>query len=766
MINRDHSHRSQVSLISSLIVLLFVVQDARSGSLFTVGVSGSHTTIQSAIDACPSNGCTIQLLDTLYKLPREIWIEGKQNLLLQRSEALRLAGIRPRLVSDTAKQFLRAGTTSNPTDPTRPAGWRQWPKTCKEGAGGVQDTTNPYSATGFQYNGLVVVVSSQDILIEGLALDGLAPSYFINTAVYDCRYDLLFGNVGLNLFQSARVTLRDSDIRNFFAALHIQNHNPDGAVPSPDLVGSGPFPSPSYSRYGTMGDHLVEDNLFVGNWWVAYDQMEWDLGSTFRFNRMYSNRNSTWASVPPNTERINMSGGFLYVKDVTLATHRIHNNTIWGSPIVMGHGNHKFGIQHLFYNNLVGGFQEVLQDPSLMYYPRSDRQVLRFYRYWVDHNTFESPYAAMDGFPTAASRYWSFTDTALCSQFSSPTPCTQLLDSAVPFYNVNQWLIPQWIIRKGGILTGSILGSSVQWLEPKAPETFPGGGEIDRFQEGATPIPVLDRSLLWATNIPLQSTDPAQATFLEPIWTDPVVTRSILGNASPVSGWSLNENLPDRGAVQRNKLQRSTWSLRSQLPVHPTSAYCFEIPLRTVANAPSIPSRLHRVDAWSMSGMVSGSPVVPPITPLRIRAFTDSVVVPESDLTVCLETPPPSDQALRFHVTLEAPSGSDTLRSETAYFLLNSPSARITTATQPNSSRVIPLRAAWTGKGLRLEGLEEGAVSMSLHALDGRRVLGFQGMSLRGHLDVPMDVAPRGTWILRVLQDGRSQSRVMPAMFP
>ena len=503
MLRRIHIPRPRVSSATFFLALLLCAQGSHSTGLFTVGASGSHTTIQSAVDACPSSGCTIQLLDTLYKLPREIWIEGKQNLVLQRSEALRLAGIRPRLVSDTAKQFLRAGTTSSPTDPLRPAGWKQWPKTCKEGAGGIQDTTNPYSATGFQYNGLVVVASSQDILIEGLALDGLAPSYFINKAVYDCRYELMFGNVGLNLFQSARVILRDSDIRNFFAGLHIQNHNPNGAVPSPDLVGSGPFPSPSYSRYGTMGDHLVEDNLFVGNWWAAYDQMEWDLGSTFRFNRMYSNRNSTWASVPPNSERINMAGGFLYVKDVTLATHRIHNNTIWGSPIVMGHGYHKFGIQHLFYNNLVGGFEEVLQDPSLKYYPRSDRQVLRFYRYWVDHNTFESPYAAMDGFPTtAASGALTFTDTALCSQYSKPTPCTLPLDSAVSFYSVNQWLIPAWIIRKGGILTGSISGSPVQWYEPKSPETFPGGGEIDRFQEGAKPIPVLDRSLLWATKIP------------------------------------------------------------------------------------------------------------------------------------------------------------------------------------------------------------------------------------------------------------------------
>lgn len=520
-----------------LVAVLGVLSGPTLGAeVFTVGSGGTHSSLQSAVDACPTEGCTIQLLDSVYKLSREVWIENKRNLAIERSPALRQAGIRPRLVATTLSPFQEEGTSANPTDPQRPAGWKRWPVTCKDSTGGSLDAKNPYSTTGYQYNGLVVVLSSQDIRLEGLTLDGGNPTTFLNKAIWDCKYDIFFGNVGINLFHSARVVVRDSDLRRFFSAIYIRNRNPGGAVATPNPEDSADKAVEPFSRYGAMGDHLVERNEIHHNWWAVYDEMEWDLGSTFRFNRIASNFNPSFGLDPlESNEQANMAGGFLYVKDVLQAIHRIHNNTIWGSPLVIGHGYFKAGIQHLFYNNLVGGFDQILTNPKLKTMLRDDRQLLSKYGFWLDHNLFEIRDSS------AAVRVTNTTsllvrDSAICASQPSVSPCWVNLDEATRYKTVFAWPWMGWSVAGDGIVQGKVRGVEVRASQVQASELFQGGGRIKSLMPMSTALDVLAADNFWAFELPLKGRVQGAPGFLEPDWTDSLVLRTVRAQGALASG--------------------------------------------------------------------------------------------------------------------------------------------------------------------------------------------------------------------------------------
>jgi hypothetical protein len=178
-------------------------------------------------------GCVLNLTDSTYALPREIWMEEKNSLTIQPSAQMKALKIRPRLYYNGAgNEFLLPGTAANPTDPQRPSGWKKWPiKSTKEtgaGAGGDTGVTaNPYSTSGFQNNGYIVVYKSTNITIDGIAIDGKKPITFVNSGIWcsDKCYDVFFGNVGINLFESKRVVVRGTEIKNCFAGIYIQNRN-------------------------------------------------------------------------------------------------------------------------------------------------------------------------------------------------------------------------------------------------------------------------------------------------------------------------------------------------------------------------------------------------------------------------------------------------------------------------------------------------------------------------------------------------------------
>lgn len=117
--------------------------------------------------------------------------------------------------------------------------------------------------------------------IEGLLIYGGTPDHFANKVAWDCKYDVLFGDVGVNIRRSRGVRIRDNVIKGFFAGLHINNRNLGGVL-APAPMDGIPSLNPG-TKPGLMGAHVIEHNVFHHNWWVAYDEAEWGLGSTFRF---------------------------------------------------------------------------------------------------------------------------------------------------------------------------------------------------------------------------------------------------------------------------------------------------------------------------------------------------------------------------------------------------------------------------------------------------------------------------------------------------
>lgn len=745
---------SPVRLRAALLVVAAAASVSAAQEVLVVGKGGAYSSIQAAVDACPSAGCTIRLVDSVYELPRELWIEGKRNLAIEGAPALRKLGIRPRLHAEAKSLMLMAGTAANPSDPLRPAGWKRWPVNCKDTLGGSLDTHNPYSTSGYQYNGLIVIVSSRDIRIEGLSLDGLVPTYFGNKGIWDCKYDVMFGNVGVNLFQSRSVVLRDNEMRNFFSAVYIQNRNPGGAAASANSSDVSVSTVPRYSAYGAMGDHLVERNDMHHNWWAVYDELEWDLGSTFRFNRAASNANTKYGNITEFlSEADNMSGGFMFVKDVSQVIHRIHNNTIWGSPLVIGNNGYKYGAQHLFYNNIVGGFEQYATNPNLKRMAGDYRHVLTYYGEWLDDNVFEvRDSVARVGVQTISSGQVS--DTDVCTSKGMLPPCFVKFDAPVTYRYIVGWPWPTWKVAEKGLVRGKLDGVTLEVRDGMATEQFPGGGLLATFMPNSWGLDVTAAANHWTYGIRWKSTTPGTDGFLEPDWDDSITIRTILGKGRKASGWQG----ADRGAVLSNHVYPEIWALRSQEPVLRSGTGCYVIPLRLASGSVTSAARISKVEAWSFVPMTASMTSLGATRRVPVRALADSSFSDGASRVVCVDTTPSATAVLRFQVELSSTTPSGTITTEPAYFQLDSPTADYSVGVSRSRPSAGLLRARWEPDGLVVRGLADGHARITVRTLDGRVFHDATVPVVNGASRIPRRSSPRETTIVTVEQEGRRMS--------
>lgn len=524
----------------------------------SVGQGQAYTSIQKAVDACPDAGCVISLTDSVYPLPREVWIEAKNNLTIQPSAQMKALKIRPRLYyAGTADEFSLAGTAANPTDPLRPAGWKKWPikGTSQRGPGAAGDTgvtQNPYSTSGFQNNGYLVIHKSTSVTIDGLRIDGLRPKTFVNKGIWSDMYDVFFGNVGINLFQSKNVVIRGTEIQRCFAAIYMQNRNVGGAFAAPNPNDLDKKYIVPYSQYGKMGSHLIERNYIHNNWYVFYDEMEWDIGSTIRYNLCDQNYNTQFAqNKDSSAESNNMTGGFMYLKDVRIVPHKIYNNTINGSSVIFGNSYFKPGVQHYFYNNLVTGWNRSGLNGRMI---SDHRQFLRLWKDFLYNNTFEvgrpdSLYQIQN------EQSGSVNDAAACAAASQQPPCYLTWDRPVPVLQgiKNQWLWNGWQVAQGASYLGTYKGTQYPAANGQNIDFFGQGGPIDRMTGlGATAANVRNQNNYWARQIFYKSTTPGAAGFLEPQWDSSIVDTTVTDK-----GWEAAGNLDldgspvDRGAISK-----------------------------------------------------------------------------------------------------------------------------------------------------------------------------------------------------------------------
>lgn len=743
------------SSLPALFVALASLASRAQVPEFTVGSGGTHSSIQAAVNACPVAGCVISLTESDYDLPREIWIESKDNLVLRAAPALELAGTKPRLHT-SANLLNLAGTGADSTDSLRPAGWRRWPtkSTSVTSVGAAGNTTNRYSTTGFQYNGLIVVDSSRNVRIDGLLIDGQSPTYFVNKGIWNNLYDVLFGNVGVNLMHSKGVVVRDCEIRNFFAALYINDRNLGGLFAEPHTDGIPSLDHPG-SNPGIMGDHLIERNVFHHNWWVAYDETEWDLGSTFRFNRCLDNRNANFAKVVDSSsdEGKNMAGGFLYVKDVPHPIHRIHNNTIWGSPMVIGYGYTSAGPQHLFYNNIVGGFDRVGSGLSAM--PSDARQMLIHYTYWLENNLFEVG-AADSLYQIQTFPIDRISDSSACAGEFQNAPCYVTWDSAVKVtVGVrNQWLWNGWTLKQGGTYLGTFKGVQYPSANNQQIELFPGGGLVERvtgFKN--TYLDVSSKKNRWVKSLPFKSLVAGSVDLLVPDGNSDLVKASVKAQGREFSGVTESVGTLDLGAAPSSDVP-TLFGFRSQLTPLASGGNCWTLPLLDTSSQ-ILDGRIQTVQAWS----VPASPVdyperTDPSKLLDVLALADSSLGKPS-VKICLDVAPPASIDIRFQLEASGHLKDGTLfASEPAYFIVPPPYAPV--GATPRLAARSSIRFQRRSGHIVAQGLAEGIAQMTLRALDGRVLREVRSLTRAGTLSIDASGIPRGPVVVQVRQGDNS----------
>lgn len=558
-------------VLGALAVLAFAPSQTSAQTQYTVGAGGAYTDIQTAINACPKNGCEIILSDSVYALPREIWIEGLINLTIRRSNDLERRGVLPRLYYGTAANQATlwtgfAGTGANPTIADKPLGWKTWPLNDGTGQGGAKNTTNQWSTSGFQFNGYIVVYKADYITIDGIKVDGLKPTYLLNKSIWPetaggpGKYSVLFGNVGINLMQAYRVTVTNSQIVNCFTAIYMNGRNPGGAFGAEnpgDLDGSKIIP---YAAFGRVGDHTVEKNTFASNWWAFFDESEWDLGSTIRYNISFSNYNPTYSTFKSlDTEAANMFGGFMYIKDVVLVPHKIYNNTLYDNAMVLSYGGWRGGIQHYFYNNLVAAPRYMLGSGTTQENAWNDfRNLMQKYSTFLYNNTFEFP--ASWGGTQQASVELKGPDTLVDGTnryYCNQAWCNLNNGPKVTIFNnvqVNGWTLEKarntnpanWFefTYNGKIDTGRV----------NQQEYFDSMGLVLAVQKIGTGVDsIRTHQNHWTLGLPFKSVKLGTAGFMEPVWDTKKVDSLVEDRGWVNSGRDPDGSLPDRGAISRSK---------------------------------------------------------------------------------------------------------------------------------------------------------------------------------------------------------------------
>jgi len=349
-----------------MICQLLLMLSALSGATSQIaGGAGATARLQAAIDACPAEGCVLELPDPVYPLSNRLWIEGKDNLKIVGTGATRpvLIWDDSLLTPDSAKiaAVFRLTPPTGGGRPKLPKGWLMWPYAYKSGVGTATDLSVDYSTTGYQHNGMVMIKNSKRVVLEGLTLDGRKSACFWNDSVWDGKYSLFFGSLGVSLLRSLAVDIRDCEILHFWSAVYINDRNPSCQAWS-DLLTTADVGAKPWTACGTMGGHLIERNRIHANWWAVYSETEWDQGSTIRENLAWNNVNQgihapSEAVVPARVAMFGgqryVVGGFLYTKDMLMPAHVVTHNTIYSSTSPSGFDLYRYTGTALWSDNII-----------------------------------------------------------------------------------------------------------------------------------------------------------------------------------------------------------------------------------------------------------------------------------------------------------------------------------------------------------------------------------------------------------------------------
>lgn len=386
---------------------------APGAEVFRVAATGgTHASLQAAIDACRAD-CRIEMTDSIYTFSEPVSIRGKSSIEIVGSRA---DGSRPVLRLDASARTLEAipdldgfrpvrtrGIAWGPTapdtvrdadgtfevrdlapvlatfgfaprfllaagrsaegaaDPTRPRGWMtapfSTPHAVARGSAGLEVVTHARAA-------LLQVDSSRGIRVRGLDFDGQGPiELLIHKLWGPDLYSEVGGVAAISLHHSLRAEVSGCEFRGWQAGVRSVDNNRGGLVT--DLMSNGDEALSSalnlapLSNPGAMGGHRIEGNLAHGNLVFVDLSNSWDLASTIRHNRVWSNGRSRVGTAAAwntayDTDAIwwGFFGGFVRLSDVLYSTPLLQGNTLVRNTLDVSHFGYRASAATLFLDNI------------------------------------------------------------------------------------------------------------------------------------------------------------------------------------------------------------------------------------------------------------------------------------------------------------------------------------------------------------------------------------------------------------------------------
>ena len=206
-----------------------------------------------------------------------------------------------------------------------------------------RSTTDPNSS--WEINGALRILNVQGVTIEGVIVDGGGLFPFGQQLT---GWTLFHGNAAIAVVNSARVNIRDCELRNAYYGIYVKDRNVGGVFGNPnphdddDVI--------PLSRYGLAGAHLIEYNKIHNNAVGLYFESLWDMGSVVRNNLIYNNYHKEPVPNIPGTSD-DKSAAAIAFKDNYLSPVAIYNNTFFNNATDLL-GRWQVGYQHLIFNNI------------------------------------------------------------------------------------------------------------------------------------------------------------------------------------------------------------------------------------------------------------------------------------------------------------------------------------------------------------------------------------------------------------------------------
>jgi len=306
---------------------------------------GMFTSIQAAVNAAKP-GNVIEILDTeVYE--EQVTIDGR--------EISPWAGVTGGKNGITIRYAPPVGTAPNSNFARPTIRYRDITNTSpKTMAEAQREGELPGSADNFETCGALRIIRASGVTIDGIAVDGFSAFPFGANGVWcpsgglDCG-DLFHGSAAITLVVAGNVTIRNCDLKNAYFGIYAKDRNTGGVFGNPN-PNDNDMTIP-LSGFGKTGNHLFEYNRVHNNSVGVFFESAWDLGSTVRYNLIYSNKHTTATSAAITIEKVSQNAGAFLFKDMFLTPVAIYNNTLYDNTANFL-GNWQIGGQHLIFNNI------------------------------------------------------------------------------------------------------------------------------------------------------------------------------------------------------------------------------------------------------------------------------------------------------------------------------------------------------------------------------------------------------------------------------